>query len=95
MIGKYVIVRSDKAGVFAGTLEEKNKNEVVLSNCRRIWRWEGACSLSQMAVDGTKKPKECNFSMTVDEIVILDVIEIIPCTKEAETSIKGVGVWKI
>lgn len=95
MIGKYVIVRSDKAGVFAGTLEEKNKNEVVLSNCRRIWSWEGACSLSQMAVDGTKKPEECNFSMTVDEIVILDVIEIIPCTKEAEAVIKEVRVWKI
>ena len=34
MIGKKVIIRADRAGVFFGTLKEKNGNEVTLSDCR-------------------------------------------------------------
>ena len=43
---KYVIVRTYSAGVFAGELESKNGQEVVLRNARRIWYWSGAASLS-------------------------------------------------
>lgn len=94
MIGKYVIVRATDAGVFAGVLAEKIGDEVVLTDCRRIWYWEGAASLSQLAVDGTKFPNKCKFPKAVNEICIIGVIEIIPTTKEAEESIKGVPEWK-
>lgn len=94
-IGKYVIIRSGKAGVFAGTLEEKDGNEVRMSNVRRLWYWKGAASLSQMAVDGVKRPGECKFSVNVHEMIISDVIEIIPTTQTAETCIKGVKEWRI
>ena len=92
---QYYIVRSDKAGVFAGNIKSRIGDEVTMTNTRRIWYWDGAASLSQLAVDGTKKPEECKFTVTVAEITILDVIEIIPCTDEAEKSIKGVSEWKI
>ncbi|MEG2987702.1 MAG: hypothetical protein RR809_09105 [Lachnospiraceae bacterium] len=94
MVGKYVIVRGDRSGIFAGILNARSGQEVVLTDCRRIWYWEGACSLSQLAVDGTKRKEGCKFTVTVDEIMILDVLEIIPCTTKAEKSIKGVHVWK-
>lgn len=94
-IGKKVIVRGDRSGVFFGTLKEKNGQEVVLGDCRRIWYWDGAASISQLAVDGTSKPTECKFTVAVDEIGILDVIEIIPCTLKAIESIEGVHVWKL
>lgn len=94
MVGKKVIVRADRAGVFFGTLKEKNGSEVVLENCRRLWYWDGANSISQLAVDGTKKPYECRFTVLVEEIAILGVIEIIPCTKAAIASIEGVPVWR-
>lgn len=94
MENKYVIVRSDRAGVFAGVLESKNGSEVVLRNCRRIWYWDGAASISQLAFDGTTAPSNCKFTITVDCILILGVIEIIPCTAEAEASIKAVKEWK-
>lgn len=94
MLNKKVIIRSDRAGVFFGTLKEKNGNEVVLTDCRRIWYWEGAASLSQLAVDGTSKPDNCNFTVVVPEIAILGVIEIIPCTDKAIESIEGVKEWK-
>lgn len=37
MIGKKVIIRADRAGVFYGTLKEKNGSEVTLADCRRLW----------------------------------------------------------
>lgn len=94
MIGKKVIIRADRAGVFYGTLKAKERNEVVLTNCRRIWFWDGAASISQLAVDGTNKPQNCKFTVIVEEIVILGVIEIISCTEKAIKSIEGVDVWR-
>ena len=92
-IGKYVIVRGDRSGVFAGTLAARDGREVQLTECRRIWYWEGAASISQLAIDGTSKPGGCKFPAPVEEITILDAIEIIPCTEKAEVSIKAVHEW--
>ena len=92
-IGKKVIVRGDRSGVFFGTLAAKDGQEVKLEKCRRLWYWDGAASISQLAVDGTTNPSGCKFTVTVDEIEILDAIEIIPCTDKAIESIESVGVW--
>lgn len=35
-IGKYVIVRGNHSGVFAGTLTAREGREVQLTDCRRI-----------------------------------------------------------
>lgn len=95
MLNNKVIVRGDSSGVFFGTLASKEGSEVVLTNCRRLWYWDGACSISQLAVDGTKKPDFCKFTVTVDNIIILDAIEIVPCTDKAVKSIEGVTEWKV
>ena len=94
MKGKKVIVRGDKSGVFFGTLSERNGREVKLTNCRRLWYWAGAASISQLAAEGTMCPNQCKFTMYVDEIVILDAIEIILCSDRSIQSIEGVDVWK-
>lgn len=93
-IGKRVIVRGDRSGVFFGTLRERNGREVVLADCRRLWYWSGAASISQLAVDGTANPSGCRFTVVVDEIAILDALEITPCTPKAIESIESVRVWK-
>lgn len=95
MINKYCMVRTQNAGVFAGTVEEIKGKKALLSNARRIWYWEGAASLSQLATDGTKCPLKCKFTVPVDEVMLFDVIEIIPITPKAAASIAGVQVWKI
>lgn len=92
---QYYIIRGDRSGVFFGEIAERNGREVTIRNARRLWYWDGAASLSQLAVDGTKKPQNCKFTVTVSSIVILDAIEILPCTVQAEESIKSVAVWKI
>lgn len=91
---KYVIVRTYSAGVFAGYLESREGKEVVMRNVRRLWYWSGAASLSQLAVDGTCKPKECKFPIAVDKIELTEAIEIIDVTKKAKKSLESVAVWE-
>jgi hypothetical protein len=91
---KYVIVRTYSAGVFAGELESRNGQEVVLRNARRLWYWAGAASLSQLAMEGTKIPESCKFPQEVDRVELLQAIEILDVTKAARINIAGVEVWK-
>lgn len=93
-IGKKVIIRGDRSGVEFGELVEQNGSEVTLKNARRLWYWNGAASLSQLAMDGTKRPQDCKFTVTVNSITILDAVEIIPCTDKAIKSIEEVDEWK-
>jgi hypothetical protein len=95
MIGKYCMVRTYSAGVFAGTIKERNGKEALLTEARRIYYWDGAASLSQLATEGTSKPKNCKFPVQVDEVLLTEVIEIIPITDAAKLSIDSVPVWKL
>ena len=92
--GKYVICRTYSAGVFAGNLQSRDGKEATLKNARRLWYWAGAASLSQLAVTGTSKPKECKFPVAVPSVTLTEVIEILDVTPEAETSIQAVPEWK-
>lgn len=91
---KKVIVRGDRSGVFFGTLAERNGREVKLTDCRRLWYWDGAASNFQLATEGVTAPKNCKFTVRVSEIEILDAIEVIPCTEKAIESIENVTEWK-
>ena len=95
-IGKKCIVRTNRAGVFFGTVQEYDSEtrECLIANCRRLWYWDGACSLSQLAVEGSKKQSNCKFTVTVEQIVVMEVIEIIPCTTEAIKNIEMAAEWK-
>ena len=97
MVGKKVVVRSINAGVFFGTLESVTDDgcSCEISKARKLWYWEGAASLSQLALEGVSKPKECKFSVTVPEMVVLGVIEIIPASEQAIKSIESVPVWRV
>jgi len=88
------MVRTYSAGVFLGTLKSREGKEVLLTNARRMWYWDGAASLSQLATDGTSKPKTCKFPAAVSEVLLTEAIEIIPATEAAIASIAAVKVWK-
>ncbi len=89
----YSLIRTYSAGVFAGTLTKRKGKEGTVKNARRIWYWSGAASLSQLAMDGTSDPANCKFPCEVPEVLLTEIIEIIPCSKKAEKSIKSVPVW--
>ena len=96
MENNYVIVRSDKAGVFFGKLINKTDNEVELHDCRKLFYWEGACAVEQIALDGISKEKvnNCKFTVTVPQMTISSWIQIIPCSEKSINSINGISVWK-
>ena len=89
----YVICRTYSAGVFAGYLEFQDGKNVELRKARRIWYWDGAASLSQLAVDGTSKPDKCKFPCEVERVALTEAIEIIQTTEKSRLSIQGVPLW--
>ena len=93
MIGKYVMCRTYSAGVFASVLKSRDGKEAVLNDARRIWYWKGASSLSELAERGTSCPDECKFPCPVSEVLLTEVIEVIPCSEIGEKSIRKVKEW--
>lgn len=94
VLGKYCVVRGRDFGVFAGTVEAVENERALLKNARRLWYWDGAASLSQLAMEGVKAPKNCKFTVPVSSIVLSGIIEIIPATEQAQKIICGVTEWK-
>ena len=90
----YVIVRGDCSGVFFGELKERSGQEVELRNARKLWCWDGAAAVEQIAKDGVKNPGACKFTVSVESMIITDAIQIIPCTNDAAENIMAVKEWK-
>ena len=87
MVGCYVVVRTYSAGVHVGVLTSRNGREVVLSNARRIWRWTGANTLSEISLHGVGA--DSRVSESVPSILLTEAIEITPCSAEAERNLRG------
>lgn len=88
---KFVVVRTYSAGVHVGELVSRKGQEVTLANSRRIWYWQGAASLSAIAVTGVGAGSK--IAVAVGEIVLTEAIEIITCTPAAEKNLREFEVW--
>lgn len=91
---QYYIVRAYSAGVFFGKIVSKNGDEITMDDCQKIHYWSGAGAVEQLAIDGVSKPQDCRLTVQTNSSVIKGWIQIIPCTKQAVTSLKGVPIWK-
>jgi hypothetical protein len=80
--GAFVLIRTYSAGVHFGILEDRKGQEVHLSNARRLWSWNGALSLSEVATAGVDI-KNSKISVPVDEIILPQAIEIISITENS------------
>jgi len=94
MIGKHVIVRSDKAGVFFGVLSDKNGTELILTNVRKIYYWSGANTVEDLALQGVKNPNNCKITNFVEQIILSSFDQILPCSEKAIANLKQVFIWK-
>lgn len=88
------LVRCDRSGVFYGTLVELEGQRAKIKDARKIFYWDGAACLEQLAMEGTKRPDICKFTMIVDEIEVFDLIQLLKCTSNAILNIEAVNEWK-
>lgn len=86
----YVVIRTYSAGVHVGVLESRKGKEVKLSNARRIWSWQGANTLHEIALHGVKAGSK--VSETVSSVELTEAIEVIVCSKEGEASLRD-ATW--
>ena len=86
----FVLIRTYSAGVHYGTLRKRRGKEVELSNARRIWSWEGALSLTEIAVRGITGGR---VSCMVPSITLLEAIEIIAITPSAARLLREFPEW--
>ena len=93
-MSEYYIVRGDRSGVFFGKISARNGSEVRMHKVRKLWYWDGACAVEQLALDGVKNPDNCKFTVTVEEMTVTDAIQIIPCSEKAEKNLSEVQEWK-
>lgn len=86
-VGKKCIIRGYASGVHFGEVvsvaENGGRSRVELKNSRRIYRWFGAFTLSEIARNGIKNTSK--VSIEVPQTFIDDAIEFIPTN---ETSAK-------
>lgn len=91
---KYYIVRSNEAGVFFGKICKRNDHEVEMTDVRKVYYWDGACAVEELAINGTKKPYNCKLTVIVPEMIIANPIQIIPCSDTAISILSEIPVWK-
>jgi hypothetical protein len=90
---KYII-RCDRAGVFYGEIADRRGSEADLINVRRVHGWDGACSLSELALTGPQRQDGNNrWTVSVPAMTVLEVIEVIPVNDEAEIIMDAMPVW--
>lgn len=94
-MAKKVLIRSYASGVHFGTLVSEqftlSGKVVILEDSRRIHQWSGACSCSQIALEGIKGGR---VAMSLPEIEVVNVIETIPMSEAAISNLENQPVWK-
>lgn len=94
IVNTYCIIRTYNSGVHFGKVKALDKQTALITDCRRIWYWAGAFTLSALAENGTKKPENCKFSCFVSEILLTDVLEIIPCRMATANQIREIKAYE-
>lgn len=87
-VGKKVIIRTYSAGTWFGKIEVKEKDEVILTEARRMYRWwaKKSISLSGVALYGIKHDSSKICAPVPSQW--LQAIEIIEMTPEAIESLE-------
>lgn len=88
-VGEKVIIRTYSSGVWFGQLFQKNGNEVILNNARRMYYWKCAKSISISGVAKYGIDQEESKITNAVEKVWLEAIEILSLTEVCIESIEG------
>ncbi len=94
----YVLIRTYSAGVHIGYLSSKEYTAsgivVKLLDTRRVYSWSGAMTLSQLALEGSKKQELCKITVRIPENEMV-AIEVIPVSELAFDNLNKIEEWKM
>ena len=93
LLDKRVIARIERAGVFHGTLDYIDNEIIRLKDARRIYYWNGALSVTDMAAKGITGGK-VTIPVTTVEFMSDKIIELNECSEDASKSIETIKPWK-
>lgn len=92
-VGQHVILRSRDSGVWAGDLDALDATPAGfvarMTDARRIWSWEGANELSELARLG---PTGGKIAAPV-AVTVLGCCEVIATTEACRSALTGVAPW--
>jgi hypothetical protein len=80
-----VVVRTYGAGVHVGYLARSDGQEVELLQVRRLWSWQGANTLNEVALNGVAKGSK--LSLPLPQGRFHSVIETLPVSEKAAPSL--------
>ena len=93
LLNKKIIARIERAGVFHGTLDYIDGEIIRLKDVRRIYYWNGALSVTDIAAVGITGGKVTVPVSTV-EFMSDKIVELNECSDEATKSIEAIKPWK-
>ncbi len=82
----FVVVRTYSAGVHFGELAARRGQEVDLVNARRLWNWNGANTLHEVATVGVAENSK--ISAPVETITLTQAIEVIGVSEVARKNLE-------
>lgn len=84
-----VLVRSRDSGVWIGVLKSQDGDSVKLTDARKIWRWRGANTTSELALRGCSK--ECSRVAEPVDVTVLGCCEVIDSNEDAFSAVNACG----
>jgi hypothetical protein len=83
-VGKHCVIRTYSAGVHLGTIKSVDGAQVIADDVRRLWKWEGAFTLNEVALNGVSNSSR--IAVEVPTISLSDMVELIPTSEKARKS---------
>ena len=93
LLNKRIIARIERAGVFHGTLDYIDNDILRLKDARRIYYWNGALSVTDIAAKGITGGK-VTIPVTTVEFMSDNVVELNECSEDASKAIEEIKPWK-
>ncbi len=93
-VGRYVVIRSHMSGTHIGILQSFDHQTRIayLQKSSRLWSWQ-AFTLSELAMFGCGV--DSKIAIEVPEMMIFDVIELIPAASAAVEKTKSIPTYEI
>lgn len=92
---QFYIIRAENAGVFMAKIESIEGNTAVCNSLRRLYYWEGALDVTQIAANGiSASGSKLSVQMSEkDRSVIFNVTEFHAASEKSVQSINAVKEW--